>query len=321
MSWTRAGIAVCCLVVVFYAGLVPAREDTEEEPKTAPEAPLEYAPGGAKTCLVCHGEHGFYPVAGILQTVHARVANPDSPFAGNNHQCQTCHGPAAAHLTPGPDGKRRPPPVTFGKGTDPDKTNGVCLNCHRSNVGNHWAGSVHQFEEVACSDCHKIHDPHGPGVERENQADLCLSCHRPQRADFRRPSHHPVVEGLQVCTDCHQPHGSAGPSLLAHTSVNETCYECHAEKRGPFLWEHAPVREDCTNCHVPHGSVNEPLLRARVPWICQECHLAQFHPSTDISGTGLPSRNPSQLLLGKGCLNCHSQVHGSNHPSGPRLVR
>jgi len=29
----------------------------------------------------------------------------------------------------------------------------------------------------------------------------------------------------------------------------------------------------------------------------------------------------SRFLLGGSCLNCHSQVHGSNHPSGYQLMR
>jgi predicted CXXCH cytochrome family protein len=53
---------------------------------------------------------------------------------------------------------------------------------------------------------------------------------------------------------------------LLEATVNDTCYQCHAEKRGPFLWEHAPVREDCTNCHSPHGSTQPSLLKARTPW-------------------------------------------------------
>jgi hypothetical protein len=32
-------------------------------------------------------------------------------------------------------------------------------------------------------------------------------------------------------------------------------------------------------------------------------------------------RSPSTLLVGGGCVNCHSQVHGSNHPSGRDLMR
>jgi len=125
------------------------------------------------------------------------------------------------------------------------------------------------------------------------------------------------------CSDCHNPHGSTGPKQLVKGTVNETCYTCHTEKRGPFLWEHQPVREDCTICHEPHGSVHSSLLKVRGPWLCQQCHMVQFHPSTAYSGTGLPTTKPSgaQQMLAKNCLNCHSQVHGSNHPSGVRKTR
>jgi hypothetical protein len=30
---------------------------------------------------------------------------------------------------------------------------------------------------------------------------------------------------------------------------------------------------------------------------------------------------PSQFLVGSACLNCHAQIHGSNHPSGQALMR
>jgi hypothetical protein len=66
------------------------------------------------------------------------------------------------------------------------------------------------------------------------------------------------------------------------------------------------------------------MLKARAPFLCQQCHLAQFHPSTAYSGTGLPGDaipSGAQQLLGKNCMNCHSQVHGSNHPSGVRKTR
>jgi DmsE family decaheme c-type cytochrome len=158
---------------------------------------------------------------------------------------------------------------------------------------------------------------------KATQFEVCGSCHKTQRAQINYPSHHPIKEGKVVCSSCHEPHGSVGPNMLVKATVNETCYTCHTEKRGPLLWEHPPVREDCTNCHTPHGSVNAPLLKARAPWLCQQCHDAQFHPSTLYSGTGLPppTGNAAQQLLARSCLNCHTQVHGSNHPSGPRWTR
>ena len=124
-----------------------------------------------------------------------------------------------------------------------------------------------------------------------------------------------------ACTDCHNPHGSAGPTLLVKNTVNDTCYECHTEKRGPFLWEHQPVSEDCMNCHEPHGTSQSAMLRVRKPFLCNMCHSEARHPSTLRSGLEAPPLGASEYLLGRSCTNCHTQIHGSNHPSGTGLTR
>jgi DmsE family decaheme c-type cytochrome len=207
--------------------------------------------------------------------------------------------------------------------------NAPCLGCHRGGERLHWQGSEHDAGHVACADCHVLHTGHDPMLERDlrpetwrrPQAEACFRCHPQQRAMMHRPSAHPIKEGLVRCSDCHQPHGSATPALLRGYSLNETCYRCHAEKRGPFLWEHPPAREDCSHCHEPHGSVHVALLKRRPPWLCQECHMAPQHPSGVYTAAGLPGPSPDDRLLVKACVNCHSEVHGSNHPSGPRFTR
>ena len=137
-------------------------------------------------------------------------------------------------------------------------------------------------------------------------------------------------EGKVVCSDCHNPHGSPGDTkLLKEFTVNETCYNCHADKRGPMLWEHQPVREDCLNCHNPHGS-NEPrLLTERMNFLCSSCHSAQSNNSGGAFGGAhsIPFRGPGQCFTSSAlanqrtCVNCHSQVHGSNSPSGAYFFR
>ena len=288
-----------------------------------------YSPEGAESCLSCHGPEGELPANAILATPHAMMANPESPFGQGSHDCETCHGPSQAHLTRLEDGSRPPVDLVFERETPVTDQNAVCLTCHADGERFHWPGSVHELEGLACVNCHDIHTVNDPVLALETQPQVCFDCHQEQRAQLLRQSHHPVqaatdsmaYTGLMACTDCHNPHGSAGPALLRRNTLNETCYDCHAEKRGPFLWEHAPVQENCGNCHTPHGSNFENLLVARQPWMCQQCHLAQFHPSGVYSGTGVPPMGADQRILGKECLNCHSQVHGSNHPSGIRLTR
>ena len=307
-----------------FAWLMPALAAGDE----ATTADGEYSKG-ANQCLTCHKEGKELPAHQILQTPMGSTADPNSPFGAGQHDCETCHGPSKDHMKKLADGTRPAPAITFGHMTPVETKNEVCLGCHEDGARNHWPGSVHQLEAVACVDCHDVHTADDPVLALETQPEVCYQCHKEQRAQFLRQSRHPVQgatesmsnTGLMSCTDCHKPHGSDGPKLLTQNTLNETCYQCHAEKRGPFLWEHAPVQENCGNCHTPHGSNYDFLQKNRQPWMCQECHIASFHPSGVYSGTGIPPDGGDQRLLGKECLSCHSQIHGSNHPSGIRFTR
>ncbi|OGR87035.1 MAG: hypothetical protein A3J74_03105 [Elusimicrobia bacterium RIFCSPHIGHO2_02_FULL_57_9] len=149
--------------------------------------------------------------------------------------------------------------------------------------------------------------------------ETCFQCHADKKAQIRKSAHMPIVEGKMGCTACHQPHGSTSDKLLAKNSVNETCYSCHQDKRGPFLREHPPVRENCLNCHLPHGSHNDKMLVAKVPMLCQRCHQLGYHPTTFYGMTQINAENPRNF--NRGCIDCHSRIHGSNHPSGVYFQR
>lgn len=282
------------------------------------------APGaddpGFKSCVKCHDETSEHAVLSILKTKHGVIADPRTPMA--NGSCVACHGPSEAHLDG--DGDNRPAPdITFHE-ADATVGNAQCQTCHQGSQLTHWQGSVHQMENVSCASCHEPHAASEPVFDPASQVQVCISCHTDQKADLFKPFRHPLREGDMACSDCHSPHGSTSESQLVRNTTNETCWTCHADKRGPMLWEHQPVSEDCTICHQPHGSVHAGMLQQRGPWLCQTCHMANQHPSTAYSGTGLPGATlPSgaQQMLGKNCMNCHSEVHGSNHPSGARFTR
>lgn len=313
---------VVALVAMLCVGASPGLVWADEDGQAAGE----YTGMAPKICMNCHGETSARPAHEMLQTSMARKADENSPFGGDNHSCESCHGPSKAHvLAKGME----PPGFRFDDSTTAEQKNANCLGCHDEEARFHWDGSTHKLEGVACIDCHSVHKADDPVLSLETQPEVCYGCHKEQRAQFLRQSHHPVQAqsnafshtGMLACTDCHNTHGSDGPGQLKRNTVNETCYDCHAEKRGPFLWEHQPAREDCTNCHTPHGSNYPNLLVARTPWLCQQCHVAPFHPSTAYSGNSVPPNGFAQQVVGKDCLNCHNQVHGSNHPSGIRLTR
>lgn len=305
------------LVVVLAMGSAAAVEENPAAEDTA--EPAAYASGGAKACLDCHDTP---PATLILKTPHGQRGDSRTPFA--SHDCETCHGASPEHVRKQEGEADRPPvKVRFGKDspTPVAEQNKVCLDCHEGGLRMNWQASPHHNSDVACASCHTIHAGKDPVLVRASQPDICFTCHVTQRAQYRLRSRHPILEGKVVCSDCHNPHGSFGPTLIKAVSVNELCYGCHAEKRGPFLWEHAPVRDNCTTCHTPHGSTQERLLKVRTPLLCQQCHVESFHPSTLYSGTSIPPPAGGERLVAKACLNCHSQIHGSNHPSGPRFTR
>lgn len=246
----------------------------------------------------------------MLQSPHAVASDPRTP-AGRADEfggmlCFACHGMGFEHF------------FNVGKDVTATKVNETCLNCHSGGDRMHWSGGPHEMGNMACVDCHNMHSKNDRLLRTSTQLELCSSCHLERRSDFNRPYHHPVKEGQMTCTDCHNPHGTTSPTLLRGSDVNETCYNCHAEYRGPVLWDHQPVREACINCHNPHGSVNPAMLNSRPTQLCQSCHLTDnSHPGDvmDADATGSTSQNRT-MLAGKGCVNCHTQVHGSNHPGG-----
>ncbi len=265
-------------------------------------------------CTRCHDETADYPVLPIYKTAHSAVADERTRFGEAG--CTSCHGDSLDHL----EDDKFFPEVTFDpERTPPEQQNQACLSCHQSDRQMvHWHGSEHEFAELSCASCHNIHAGHDKVLYTESQPQVCADCHQQQQHELRRPSRHPVADGLMACSDCHQPHGSTHVTLLKQPTVNETCYSCHAGKRGPFLWDHVPVREDCTTCHQPHGSVHRALLEMRPPQLCQQCHLQDTgHAAEFYDGGSLDSFR----VGGQSCLNCHSAVHGSNHPRGYILRR
>ena len=338
------------LVFLATGILMSAVAVAADAPSGKESAKKDLALRGDATCTRCHDASDEYPVLAIAQTRHGVKADGRTP------SCTSCHGTSDKHINK-PEGvsERPKPDVTFkGKGKSlAAAQNTACLSCHEAGNRKLWHGSKHQTEDLACSNCHAVHTPHDKVLSKETQPEVCFSCHKGERAQTHRISTHPLAAGKMACTDCHNAHGSTGPKLLIKNTVNETCYTCHTEKRGPFLWEHPPASDDCLNCHTPHGSTNPPLLKARSPWLCQQCHGdGAPHPGNVYSGAGLPggavaninntggvsgstqlgvtnpitgsrvtqNNSPAQLAF-RGCANCHSQVHGSNHPAGNRFLR
>jgi DmsE family decaheme c-type cytochrome len=284
---------------------VPA---STKKPVKAVEVEATYV--GDKACLGCHATQA----AAFGETLMGRI-NKQHP---GKFACENCHGPGSAHVRAG--GGRGVGGINSFRSNDPNHTaaenNAICLGCHERGDRTYWSGSTHETRGLQCSDCHNVmrnvSEKHN--LKTAWELDTCFQCHKDRRAQLYRTGHMPMREGKMVCSDCHNPHGSMTEAMLRGDSINDVCYKCHAEKRGPFLFEHLPVRENCDNCHDPHGSVNEAMLKMSRPRLCAECHTFDHGPQ--ING------GPNVVFaFGRACNNCHTQVHGSNSPSGALLLR
>jgi DmsE family decaheme c-type cytochrome len=294
MSWMAA-------LGFVLAGAVPIRAATDAN--APPSAP------SVSDCRACHEDQ----VKAFEATHHGEL-----PQA-----CASCHGDASEHVRQNLE-KGEPGPIKSFKGLKPEEINQTCLSCHDKGRQANWHGGMHDRRGVSCTSCHSIHSFKSEHfqLKAKTETETCYTCHSNVRNKEMRVSHHPVREGVVGCASCHDPHDGTRPKMVKGESVNELCLTCHTEKRGPFLWEHAPVRENCLTCHDPHGSNHEKLLVAKLPFLCQRCHLSTRHPGTlyDFRNT-LAGPAPSNRAIEHGCKNCHQNVHGSNSPSGPYLGR
>jgi DmsE family decaheme c-type cytochrome len=277
-------------------------------------------------CLVCHGA----AYEAMSRRPHAVAADQ------RNVGCIGCHGISEKHAEN--PGEAKPDQRFRGQGAlTGEEASIVCLACHTTVTPKQvllWAGSTHPQSGVACTNCHTIHVNKDHVFNKAEQPTVCFACHKDVRVLVSRPWRHPIQEGKVTCSDCHSVHGSAGPNLVKRDTVNGTCYLCHAEKRGPYVQNHQPVQDNCASCHNPHGSNIAGMLTARDPILCNQCHTPHtvggvgalggqpgvfppaVPPQTVSAVTPLSSGiNTVNIWQGRSCLNCHTQVHGSNNPA------
>jgi len=284
------------------------------------QTPAPAATWSVSDCQGCH-DKAFSPA--YTRSAHGKA----------DQSCVNCHENVAEHAKAQLAGEKGPVPSM--KHLKANDLNQTCLSCHEKGGQANYESSMHARRNVACTACHSVHSPKSVKAQLKTARDpeTCFTCHKPERAKSMRTSHHPVREGKMSCSSCHNPHDGARPKMIKADSINELCYSCHTEKRGPFLFEHAAVREDCMSCHEPHGSNHPRMMLQKLPNLCWNCHFTgsgHFGSgdsfSTQKAGnqrlapvTGYPTVN--SRFVERSCKNCHVNLHGSNSPSGAYFVR
>jgi len=266
---------------------------------------------GSETCAGCHDEAN----TSLGKSPHRALAT--AKWRGwQERACEACHGPGAKHAeTNAVEDILNPSKMA------PAAVDKMCLSCHRNSrthVGVIQNG--HARSAVACTSCHTVHKTGqessdwqfrtAAGVNKK-----CASCHLNVWASFQKPHRHRLPEGAMSCTSCHNPHGSVlARNMRTANAAEPGCNACHADKRGPFVFEHAPVRtEPCSTCHEPHGSANPRMLaRHEVLNQCLECHSNIVAPANGIAGGVPPALHDMRQAKYRNCTMCHQKIHGSN---------
>jgi predicted CXXCH cytochrome family protein len=307
-----------CVAVVWLASRT-SQSARSDQSKTQSD---DYV--GSDACKDCHEDQ----FKAFVKTSHSELAKMGS---WKNHVtgCEACHGPGKAHVEEGDPTKIR----SF-KNKSSKEISETCLTCHAGREErNNFRRGEHWRNDIGCTDCHSSHDPlttrHvsksitfvGPAsaenpkssavnLLKMTEPQLCISCHGEVKPDFNKPFHHKVLEGVMRCSDCHNPHGGfeLKQTRLA-TGADAACIKCHADKQGPFTYEHAPLKtEGCSACHTPHGSSNPRLLRfSAVNQLCLTCHSVA-HDVGAVEPAG-PQHNQNAQYAN--CTACHVKIHGS----------
>ncbi len=259
----------------------------------AAPAPSDYI--GADVCAACHQE----VVNGFANNPHTRMT---LMHGDKGITCENCHGPGKAHAESGGTTKM----FNFAAAST-QAVDSKCLDCH---AGAHpdFQRSPHAKAGVSCVSCHDIHKSATPeNLLKASQPQLCYQCHGDVKAALNMPFHHPVNEGVVKCSDCHDAHGTFQTNNLRATAdQNRICTKCHADTRGPYVYEHAAVKaEGCLGCHSPHGSQNARMLNMpSVNTLCNQCHSRVANATIHGMGAGSDELAP--------CTDCHTFIHGSN---------
>lgn len=334
--------AIALFWTAFGKAVPPTMADSTLAPEPAVAAPTKGAPEdyvGSESCKACH-EQQFTTFS---KTAHAK---PRPKWKPEDQGCESCHGPGKAHIEGGGDKTK----IHTFEGEAPKQISESCLRCHAGKEEhNNYKRGEHWRNDVGCIDCHSPHFsknlaarlagapqgkhdapsslvPVGPFTAHsndtpplkmlvKNEPQLCMTCHNETKSQFTQPFHHRVLEGAMKCSDCHNPHGGfEQKQTRLNAGADAACIKCHADKQGPFVFEHAPAKvEGCATCHQPHGASNPKLLkRNNVNQLCLECHSNVALKVGDIEAPGTPSFHNQTTVRYQNCTVCHAKIHGSN---------
>ncbi|MCK7496457.1 MAG: hypothetical protein MZW92_40295 [Comamonadaceae bacterium] len=234
-------------------------------------------------------------------TAHARAFAAQPP-AGTG-DCESCHGPRSKHVE-NPTSELAIDPASRGAVGD--------LPASATKAGRGSAGRPARTTPTTCSctSCHTVmskqseralltkrdrgRDPATPATPRSARSSTRCRTTRCAKAGW-------TARAATTCTGRKPGAADASPRRTTR------CFTCHAEKRGPFVWEHAPVREELRErATTPHGSNQRTLLTSKDPFLCLSCHNYGGH--INLPRYNRTSNLVRQRLLELPCRRCMART-------------
>lgn len=256
-----------------------------------PPSPAGATVVGDETCLSCHEE--------VVNAFSATAHGTGAGFDLKRPTCESCHGPGSTHVESG-----EAKDIWTFSALPANQASDICLTCHGGAEFSQFHAGAHGRNDIGCTACHDVHSENHQNLPKRDP-ELCYSCHQEIAAKMQMPSRHPVRDGKMKCGDCHDVHGGLR-SVRSVTNTNDLCFTCHADKQGPFQFEHAAVVEGCNTCHDPHGTTVNNLLQKTEPFLCLQCHHIHFQITEHLDVRATASAR---------CTQCHTAIHGSDLPS------
>ncbi|MBG7005750.1 tetratricopeptide repeat protein [Pseudomonas aeruginosa] len=244
-------------------------------------------------CMECHN-------TGFERNHDAASGRFDSQWLATGVGCQSCHGPAAAHLawTRQPDRRQAHAGFAGSLAATANRTQvESCARCHsrRSPLGDGFDATARLLDDYLPSPLGpvlyeldgKIRDEvfeYGSFVQSRMYAKgvACSDCHDPHSA-------RPKAEGNGVCLQCHNPSGRAVRRGIDAGGLAAGDYTSREHLR-----------------HRPEGPAGQ----------CVACHMpGKYYMVNDLRHDhSFSVPNPARALalgLSDACLGCHAQMPGA----------
>ena len=245
--------------------------------------------GPGKSCQNCHGSQ-------LRLVFDEKERRYETQFSTLAIDCQSCHGPAGAHVEWARAGAKGADIGLKALGLlDRDASVDVCLRCH-ANKQQAATGYLPGADFSAHYALAAIRPPTDPKIRPDGH----LTGFGYQQAHLYSPCY---LDGSMTCVDCHAPHDLAYRDVhgrrLEGRFDDGQCVGCHPAKKDSKHSGHAEAQ--CTDCHMrlrQHGGIGTEIRLERAD-----------HAIT------IP-RAETAHAVGTACADCHPE-----RPVAPGLQR